>query len=46
MAERSKRIRLYDEETISKINPETAKLLQKYRIDMELRELSERSVYQ
>lgn len=46
MAERSKRIILYDEEKLSKINTESLKLLQKYRIDMELRELSSKSIYQ
>ena len=46
MAERSKRITFYDKEKLEKINPETLKLYRKYKIDMELRELSEKSIYQ
>lgn len=46
MAERSKRIVMYDQNKLEKINPETLQLLNKYRMDMELRELSERSIYQ
>lgn len=46
MSERSKRIVLYDEEKLSKINPDTLSLIKKYKMDMELRELSERSIYQ
>lgn len=44
MAERSKRICLYDEEKIKDINPENMKLFQKYQIDMSIRDLSEKSV--
>lgn len=46
MAERSKRIELFNSDLIVKINSETLKLFQKYRIDMELRELSENTIYQ
>ena len=46
MAERSKNIILYDKDKLEKINSETLQLLKKYKIDMELRELSERSIYQ
>lgn len=46
MAERSKRICLYDEEKLKNINPETMRLFQKYQIDMSLRDLSEKSIYQ
>ena len=44
MAERSKRICLYNEETLKDVNPENLKLLQKYQIDMSIRGLSEKSV--
>ena len=44
MAERSKRICLYDEEKIKDINPENIKLFQKYQIDMSIRDLSEKSI--
>lgn len=40
MAERSKRIEMYDSDKMTKINDETLKLFNKYKIDMELRELS------
>lgn len=40
MAQASKKIRFYDKEKIDRINPETIKLWNRYRIDMELRELS------
>lgn len=43
MAEKSPRLRLYDREKATKINPETLKLWEKYKIDMELRELSEKT---
>lgn len=46
MAERSKRINLYDKDKLEKVNPETLKLLKKYKMDMELRELSPKSIYQ
>lgn len=45
LAERSKHIHFYDKEKLAKINPDTMKLYKKYRIDMELRELSEKSIY-
>lgn len=44
MAERSKRIRLYDPEKAKQINPETLKLFQKYQVDMSIRDLSESTV--
>lgn len=46
MAERSKRICLYNEKTIKNINQETLKLFQKYQIDMSIRDLSENTVKQ
>lgn len=46
MAERSKRITLYDEEKAKLINPETLKLFQKYQIDMSIRDLSPNSITQ
>ncbi len=46
MLERSKRINLHNEEKLKQINPDTLKLMQKYKIDMSLRELSEKTVYQ
>lgn len=46
MAERSKRICLYDAEKAKQINPETLKLFQKYQIDMSIRDLSKNSVSQ
>lgn len=45
MAERSKRI-LSDLSSLEKVNPETLKLFKKYKMDMELRELSPKSIYQ
>lgn len=44
MAELSKKIRFYNEDKLSKINPETMKLWKKYKSDMILRELSERTI--
>lgn len=44
MAERSKRIVFYDPDKLAKINPDTLKLLRKYKMDMELRELSEKTI--
>ena len=44
MAEKSKKIRFYNEEKIEKINPETMKLWKKYEVDMSLRELSKSTV--
>ena len=45
MAERSKRINLYDPEKLKNINPETLKLFQKYQIDMSIRDLSPNTIY-
>ena len=45
MPERSKRIMMYDKDKLHKINSETQKLMQKYKIDMSLRELSPKSIY-
>lgn len=44
LAERSKRIQIYDKEKMEHINPETLKLFQKYQIDMSIRDLSENSI--
>ena len=44
VAEISKKIKFYDKEKLEKINPETMKLWNKYKIDMSLRELSEKSI--
>ena len=44
MAQLSPKIHFYDEEKIAKINPETMKLWNKYKIDMTLRELSPGSI--
>ena len=44
MAERSKRICMYDENKLKQINPETLKLFQKYQIDMSIRDLSPNSI--
>lgn len=44
MAERSRRIAVYDAEKIKLINPETLSLLRKYEIDLSLRELSENTL--
>lgn len=46
MAERSKRICLYDEEKAKQINPEILKLFQKYQIDMSIRDLSKNTILQ
>lgn len=40
MAQASKKIRFHDAEKIKQINPDTLKLWNRYKIDMELRELS------
>lgn len=45
MAERSKRICMYDKDKADEINPETLKLFQKYQIDMSIRDLSQNSIY-
>ncbi len=44
MAELSKKIKLKDVEKLSKVNSETLKLWQKYKIDMSIRELSEKTM--
>lgn len=44
MAERSKRILMYDKEKLDHINPETLKLFQKYQVDMSIRDLSKNSI--
>ena len=44
MAERSKRICMYDAEKMKNINPETLKLFQKYQIDMSIRDLSPNTI--
>ena len=46
MPERSKRVVLYDPEKLEKVNPETQQLLKKYKVDMSLRDLSEKTIYQ
>lgn len=43
MAKYSKHIHFYDAEKLKNINPETLKSYNKYKMDMELRELSERT---
>ena len=45
MPERSKRIVLHNKEKLKQINSETQKLMQKYKIDMSLRDLSPKSIY-
>lgn len=44
MAELSKKIKLKDNEKLNKVNPETLKLWNKYKIDMSIRELSEKTI--
>lgn len=44
MAELSKKIKFYNKEKLDKINPETMKLWNKYKVDMSLRELSKTTV--
>ena len=44
MAELSKKIKLKDNDKLSKINPETVNLWNKYKIDMSIRELSEKTI--
>ena len=46
MAERSKRVYLYDKDKMGHINPETLKLFQKYQVDMSIRDLSKNTVEQ
>ena len=40
---RSKRIVLHDEEKLKRINPETLKIFQRYKVDMTMRNLSPRT---
>ena len=42
---RSKQIKLYDPEKEKQINPETLSLFKKYQIDMSIRELSKKTIY-
>ena len=44
MTKKSKRIQVHDDEILSRINSETMKLWNKYKIDMSLRELSEKTI--
>lgn len=44
MAERSKRICMYDKDKLDHINTETLKLFNKYLIDMSIRDLSENTI--
>ena len=46
MAQVSPKLKFYDEEKIKRINPDTIKLWNKYKIDMELRELGARTQQQ
>lgn len=41
----SPKLRFYDEEKLKNINKETLKLYNKYKVDMSLRELSDKTVY-
>lgn len=45
MAQKSSPIRLYDVDKIAKINKETLKYWNRYEMDMSLRELSEKTIY-
>lgn len=44
MAEKSKRICLYDKNKLEQINSETLKLYQKYQVDMSIRDLSSNTI--
>jgi len=46
VAERSKRVYLYDKDKMEHINPETLRLFQKYQVDMSIRDLSKNTVEQ
>lgn len=46
VAERSKRLIFHNQEKLQNVNAETLKLLQKYKVDMSLRDLSENTMYQ
>ncbi|QPW61968.1 tyrosine-type recombinase/integrase [Clostridium botulinum] len=45
MAQRSKKINFYNEDKIKGFNTDTMKYLNKYKIDMSIRELSEKTIY-
>lgn len=45
MAERSKRICMYDITKLKNVNPETLRLFKKYQIDMSIRDLSPKTIY-
>lgn len=45
MPERSKKIMVYDASKLAQINPESKRLIEKYKIDMSIRDLSEKTVY-
>lgn len=45
MNQKSAPIRLYDEEKIGQINPQTMRYWKRYEMDMALRELSEKTIY-
>ena len=45
MPERSKRILFHDEDKLNNLNPKNQNLMQKYKIDMSLRELSPKTIY-
>lgn len=45
MPKRSERICMLNQEKLKKINPETLKLYHKYLLDMKIRELSEKTIY-
>lgn len=42
---RSKRILLYDEKKLSQVNPETLKILERYKVDMTMRNLSPNTMH-
>lgn len=46
VADRSKRITMFDKQKFEQVNPETLNLYKKYKIDMSIRELSEKTIYQ
>lgn len=45
MATRSKRIELFDSSKANQVNPQTLKLYNKYEMDMSIRELSPKTIY-
>lgn len=46
MGERSKNVELLSLDRLKEVNPDTLALLRKYKMDMELRELSDKTIYQ